>query len=121
MAQVSVLTVNNFPVGVNNTQHQQEVYGLVTFTGSGGYTTGGVPLDWTKMLNVDGTNFQTSSVSGTTKPFVAYFTAQDSSLVSYQYNAATNTLFAIAAGAQVAGAVTLAGVIAFEAHFGRGV
>jgi hypothetical protein len=126
MAQAAVLTVNNFPNGVDNTMHQQTVYGLVTFTGSGGYTTGGVPLNWATMVNVDGSPFIPSvGPQATLKPSLVYFTPQDTSLVEYQYNLAGNTLFATlatAAGAtQLPAATTLSGVIAFEAHFGRGV
>jgi hypothetical protein len=119
MAQASVLTVNNFPTGVDNTQHEVIVYGLVTFTGSGGYTTGGVPLNWNALINADGSSFSPQWLA--TKPFLAYFQPQDTSLVSYNFNAAGNTLFAIAAGIQVASGVTISGVIAFEAHFARGV
>lgn len=119
MAQAAVLTVNAFPYGVDNTQSETIIYGLVTFTGSGGYTTGGVPLNFTAMLNPDGSKFiLPGSVS---KPFIAYFTALDGSLVQYQYFQASNTLFAQTAGAQVASATTLSGVIAFEAHFAKNV
>lgn len=116
MAQAPVFTVNAFPYGVDNTQHQEIVYGLLTFTGSGGYTTGGLPVTW-KFLNQDGSTFypQTSS----TTPFLVYFQPQDTGLVSYQYNKAGGTLFATTAGAQVASGTTLSGVVAFEAHFAR--
>src|ERR1700757_3350273 len=111
MAQAAVLTVNNFPTGVDNTQREYIVYGLVTFTGSGGYTTGGVPLNWTTLVNADGSPHILQVAPGTTKPFIAYFTAQDTSLVSYQYNAAANTLFATSAtaagAAQLPAATTL--------------
>lgn len=114
MAQVPVLTVNAFPTGSDTTQSEQIIYGLVTFTGSGGYTTGGLPITW-KFLNPDGSQFFPIAASST--PFLVYFQPQDSSLVSYQWNKAANTLFAQTGGAQVANATTLSGVIAFEAHF----
>lgn len=121
MAQAAVLTVNPHPYGSDNTQREQIVYGKVTFTGSGGYTTGGVPLNWGTM--VDGTTggrFQPQVSSSQTNPFIVYFQALDGSLVQYNYFAASNTLFAQTAGAQLASATTLTGVIAFEAHFARG-
>jgi hypothetical protein len=121
MAQAAVLTVNSFPSGVDNTQHQQTIYGLLTFTGSGGYTTGGIPLNNFAMVSPEGGKFQPLVGPTQTKPFLVNFTAMDSSLVSYNYDSVNDKLFAITAGAQVGSGVTLSGVISFEAHFARGV
>jgi len=118
MAQSPVFTLNAFPTGVDNTQHEQILYGLVTFTGTGGYTTNGLPITWT-FLNPDGSRFLPQSSAAT--PFLVYFQPLDSSLVSYQWSKSANTLFAISSGAQVANGTTLSGVISFEAHFARGV
>lgn len=121
MAQVPVLTVNAFPSGVDNTQHQQVVYGLLTFTGSGGYTTGGLPANNFAMVTPEGNPFQPLVGPTQTKPFVVYFQAMDAGLVQYQYDSVNDKLFAQTGGAQVASATTLSGKIAFEAHFARGV
>ena len=119
MAQVPVFTLNGYPNGVDNTQREQILYGLVTFTGSGGYTNpGGNPITWT-FLSPDGSTFQPAGASST--PFLVYFQPQDNSLVTYQWNKAANKFFAISGGAELTNATTMSGVIAFEAHFGRGV
>lgn len=119
MAQVPVFTVSAFPAGVDNTQHQQILYGLVTFTGSGGYTSGGgLPITWT-FLNTDGSVLQPVASSST--PSLVYFQTLDTSVNSYNWNKAANKFFAQTAGAEVTGTPTLSGAISFEAHFARGI
>ena len=118
MAQVPVFTLNAFPTGSDNTQHQQVLYGFLTFTGSGGYTTGGLPITWT-FLNADGSPVQ--PVASPSQPFLIYFQPQDSGVVQYQWNKASNVLFATTGGTQVSNATTLSGVTTFEAHFARGI
>jgi hypothetical protein len=98
-------------------QSQQAVYGKLTFTGSGGYTTGGMPASSFSLVNPDGSKFYPSTSQP--KPFVVYFQPMDTSLVTYQYDVVNDKIFAQTGGAQVAGAVTLSGNIAFEAHFGK--
>lgn len=44
------ITVNNFPAGVDNTQHLTYVRGVVAI-GSGTYAAGGLALNWQAMLN----------------------------------------------------------------------
>lgn len=117
MAQAAVLTVNAFPNGIDTTTRELIVYGLVTFTGTGGYTTGGIPLNWKQLTNPDGTPLPINQSA----PFLVYFQPLDGSLVQYQWSNAANTLFAQTAGAQVASGTTISGVIAFEAHFAKNI
>lgn len=120
MAVASVLTVNSFPTGIDNTQHEVIVYGVVTFTGSGGYTTNGVPLNWANLVNASGSSF--SPQWSATQPFLAYFTSQGTGLQAYQFNASGNALFISLAGVQLTSGATIAtDTIVFEAHFARGI
>jgi hypothetical protein len=120
MAQAVVFTVNAFPYGVDSTLADQIIYGKVTFTGSGGYTTNGIPTSNFSLVNGDGSRFQPNVSTSQPKPFVVYFQNMDSSLNVYQYDSVNDKFFATTAGVQVGSGVALSGLITFEAHYAKG-
>jgi hypothetical protein len=124
----TTLTINAFPLGVDNTQAQQVLYGTVTITGT--YVTNGVPVNWNAMKNPDGSTFQPSIGPSTNDPIVVYFsssiggvqTVTPPGLQSYIYDSVHNSIRIYGGSTELANAAAItADTIVFEAHFARGV
>src|ERR1700761_2750012 len=130
-AATSKLVVNAFPLGVDNTQRQQVVYGTIQLSSGGTYVNpNGVPITWV-FFNPDGSSFVPAISAQTNDPIVAYFTSAlggvqasggGTGLQSYIYDSVHNTLRIYGGSTELtnAGAITV-DTITFEVHYARGV
>ena len=123
-AATSILTVNAYPIGVDNTNHQTIVYGKCVLSTGGTYVTGGIPITWSGSP-ADGGASKFIPPNSTGLPFVAYFYSLSGATgYTYIYNTTVSppTLRIYNAGTELAnaGAIT-ADTIGFEANFARGV
>ena len=128
-AATSKLVVNAFPLGVDNTQRQQVVYGTIQLSSGGTYINpNGIPISWV-FFNPDGSTFYPAISAQTTDPIVAYFTSAiggvqtaTPALQSYIYDSVHNTLRIYNGSVEVLNAAAIAvDTIQFEAHYARGV
>ena len=87
----AVLTVANFPAGVDNTQRRQILYGKVAIgTTSQTYVVGGLPLTWLGIKDASGGTVFPQTAE--TAPVHVQFDDFSGTGYIFQYNKASNTI-----------------------------